>query len=91
MITKLQTPFFSSGWSVIPLHYLQAHNSMLPTATRAVVSFLPIVATRPKIFAPFDFYRSHLIIRLIQKKLRKYKNNCDILKIYTMIKHVIAK
>jgi hypothetical protein len=45
----------------------------------------------PKIFTPFDFYIARLTIHLIQKKLCKCKNNYDILKIYTMIKHVIAK
>jgi hypothetical protein len=46
---------------------------------------------RPKIFTPFDFYRARLTIRLIQKNLCKCKNNYEILKIYMMIKHVIAK
>jgi hypothetical protein len=42
-------------------------------------------------FAPFDFYKSHLTIRLIRKICEKCRNNYDILKIYIMIKHVIVK
>jgi hypothetical protein len=41
-------------------------------------------------FAPFDFYKSHLTIRLIQKICENVEIY-DILKIYIMIKHVIVK
>jgi hypothetical protein len=36
-------------------------------------------------------FTGHVWSFILFKKLRKYKNNYDILKIYTMIKHVLAK
>jgi hypothetical protein len=42
-------------------------------------------------FAPFDFYKSYLTIRLIEKICENVENNYDILKVYIMIKYFIVK
>jgi hypothetical protein len=48
-----------------------------------------VYTLRPKIFAPFDFYSTHLTIRLIQKICANVKT--IMIYLYMTIKHVIAK